>query len=499
MQLSVTRRGFCALAAATADAAAPQAAERGPRAHEVDLGPKPIETRIRVKPVCANLVHSCSYEGPCRDRGSSPESERAAADKRCASFNASLGKVLTKHAVALDPTAIYYDETFTIAPDQWRKLAPDAPQVDLYVVSDWPARLPGIERFRKPLAAIGPGPQCLDIAAGHRAKGLDGFAVYDLEELNSLIALLQVRKAFRETKILSVVDRVGLPPMCGLSVIPLATVRERLGIDHQVVSYPEFFSAMDEAAADRETQERVKRITADLMGRAAKVHMDAAFLAKDVLFYATATGLMRKYGCKAFTIDCIELCGSQIPNQRQFTPCLTHTFLKDQGIPSACEGDMNALLAMTAEMYTARKSVYMGNPVYRKAENLLRVFHDVPGLKMNGLEQPDLPFEIRNFTAGGWGATVRYDFSRDQGQPVTLGRFDPAATKLLVARGEVVRGFGTDRSGCSLGLDLKVPRLMDLYHEHAAFGQHLAVVYGDYSRELKQLAALMNLSVVEVA
>ena len=47
----------------------------------------------------------------------------------------------------------------------------------------------------------------------------------------------------------------------------------------------------------------------------------------------------------------------------------------------------------------------MGNSWERdRQNNVLRICHDVPGLKMKGFYQPPLPYELRNFTVGGWGA-----------------------------------------------------------------------------------------------
>lgn len=116
---------------------------------------------------------------------------------------------------------------------------------------------------------------------------------------------------------------------------------------------------------------------------------------------------------------------------------------------------------------------------------------------MKGFEQPALPYELRNFTVGGWGATVRYDFNRDKGQAVTLARFNPAGDKALVAAGEVVGGHGLDRIGCSLAVDVKVKDVMDLFEKEQDFGHHLALVYGDYTDEIVRLGKLMGFDVVQ--
>jgi L-fucose isomerase-like protein len=168
-------------------------------------------------------------------------------------------------------------------------------------------------------------------------------------------------------------------------------------------------------------------------------------------------------------------------------------------MPSACEGDMNALLAIMLATYTCRKSVFMGNPTYDRRSGTLSVWHDVPGLKMKGLDGPDVPFELRNFVGAGWGTTFRYDFKLDKGQPVTVSRFDPTASKVLLAKGTIDDGAGFDQIGCTLRVTMRVPKLLDLYRAHSEFGQHLAVIYGDCVDEIRQTAEFMNVRVVVVA
>ena len=118
---------------------------------------------------------------------------------------------------------------------------------------------------------------------------------------------------------------------------------------------------------------------------------------------------------------------------------------------------------------------------------------------MKGMEQPDLPYELRNFTDEGWGTTFRYDFARDRGETVVLSRMDPTASKLLLAKGTIEGAVGFDVYGCTLRALVKVPRLVDLYHAHAEFGNHLTMTYGDCVRDLRRTAEFLKIDVVEVA
>ena len=219
-----------------------------------------------------------------------------------------------------------------------------------------------------------------------------------------------------------------------------------------------------------------------------------------VAFYVATWKALDKYECNAFTIPCFELCAKQVPATSRVTFCLTHTLLKDPGIPSACEADTNVLMAITLLTYLSRQSAFMGNTyLVDRTENILAVHHDVPGLKMKGIDGPDLPYELRPFTTGGWGVTVRYDFSRDAGAPVTLARFNPAGTKVLVAKGEIAGSDGFDKVGCSLSAHIKVRDIVELFHKELDFGHHLAMVYGDYVPHLVECCRVLGIKPILVS
>ena len=139
----------------------------------------------------------------------------------------------------------------------------------------------------------------------------------------------------------------------------------------------------------------------------------------------------------------------------------------------------------------------MGNP-YVVDKNTIRINHDVPGIKMKGIDKDDLPYEIRNFTVAGWGVNIRYDFSQDKGEKVTLARFDPLGEKILLVKGEILKGINFNEIGCSLGLEIKVSDAMEYFHKASDFGHHLAMVYGDYTENIKKLGKIMNFEVIEV-
>ncbi len=474
---------------------------------------KAIDVKINVKPISSNRIHLKAYEGPCRtgemDRLTT-EFEINKAKKNYAKFVKDIERNLSKEAVMLEPVSLRLDHDKKwkgdiVFPREFRKLESDLSEVDLFLIS---YRMPGIERYKKPVAMIADGVVNVDISAYLRSKDIEGYAPYDWAELNDLISLMRVRKAVSKTKVLVVTERNACRPHGVYSICDLNELEERYGVGHKYVSYKEFFGEMGKITESSSGQQLAEEITDKLIGNAQKTHMERGYIVSSVTFYLATKSLMSKYGCNAFTVECFELCASQIPAEVKITPCLTHTLLKDQGYPSACEGDTNVLLAMMLEMYASKKSIYMGNPTFNNKENIVTITHDVPGLKMKGLEESDLPYEIRNFTIGGWGATVRYEFAEDADEGVTLARFNPQATKLLVTKGKIVRdnpanpewlkGGGFSEAGCVLNVSVKLPNATEVFHEQADFGHHFAMVYGDYTQQLKKLSEMMNFEVVEV-
>lgn len=464
-----------------------------------------LNLKVKVKPVLPLLVHSGVYEGPCRvgdEKSLNPEFERSRAEEELQKFCKNLKSKLTKEGELLDPTIIEWGEDWVILKEELEKLDSISNEVDLFLIArSGLTQYPSIEiahRYRKPVAMLGQVAS-VDISAYLRARGMEGYAFIDFDELNRFISLLRVRKSLHQTRILIVSDGGMLPVGVVSSVWNMEDVKSRFGIDYKCVPSNEVFEEMNKVLQSKSEQKKAEEITDRLIKKADRIHMEKKHILQSVNFYLAVKNLMRRYGCNSFVIPCFELCVKRIPAERKVTFCLAHSLLKDEGFPSACEGDINVLLAMTLLMYLSRKSAFMGNSyMLDEKENIIALHHDVPGLKMKGLEKPDLPYEIRNFTVGGWGATIRYDFSKDKGETVTLARFNPTATKLLVTKGKIVGCGGFDMVGCSLRAEIRVPDAVRLFHKEMDFGHHLAMVYGDYTEDLRDLGKIVGFEVIEV-
>ena len=463
---------------------------------------RPIDVRVEVKPVFVELVHSGAYEGPCRVGSKvdlDPEKEKQRAEERFRNWTKQLKEEISDEAHLLEAVKLRWSDDWHLPEEELCRLDDDAAAVDLYLVQGGLSQYPAVtiaRRFQKPLAMVGTV-VTVDVAAHLRSRGLEGYAPLDFEELNRLISRLRVRKAIASTRILHALEGDVIPLGVVSTIYDLDDLENRLGVQHVTVPAARLMDRMN--SLPRAGLTEAEQLADRLLEGAQQSHMTRENLLPSVKFFVAVRNRMEELVCNAFTIPCFELCARRVPSGLRVGFCLAHSLLKDMGYPAACEGDMNVLMAMAVLMYTSRRSSYMGNSsLVSKRENLIRIGHDVPGLKMKGFDADDLPYTLTPFTQAGWGATVRYDFSRDAGEPVTLARFDPAARRLLVTIGEITGGDGMDTVGCSLSAAVRVGDAVELFHREADFGHHLAMVYGDYAEELRELPGVMDFDIVAV-
>jgi len=463
---------------------------------------RPIDTKVKIKPVFAQLVHSAAYEGPCRvgrKEDLTPEADRQNNEQQFQRFCQTVRTEIAPTAEVLEPVAVEWRDDFVVHESELNKLEPDAFAADLLLMGpggleQYPA-VAIAERYQKPLVLVG-HVSTVDITAYLRARGREGYAFLDYEALNSFLHLFQVRKALAQTRLLIALKGEVLSTGVVSSISDLDGLKSRYGIDHRLITAEEILEAMGKLSPEQ--AEEADALTKRLIAEAKQSAMTAEQLLPSVRFYLAARQTLAKYECNAFTLPCFEICATQVMEQEQVTFCLAHSLLKDEGIPSACEGDVNVLTAMAVLMYLSRKAAHMGNTwVCDRENNIITVHHDVPARKMKGLDAPNVPYGIKNFTVGGWGGTLRYDISRDVGQPVTIARFNPQGTALMATTGEVVGCEGYMKVGCSLGYDLRVSDAARFFRLEQDFGHHFALVLGDYLPELRQLGELVGFEVVE--
>ena len=476
----------------------------------------PMDIKVNVKPVFSNRVHSGIWEGPCRvgtPEELDPVNEAKIGREQFKIWSRELDNNLNKkYAEILPPVYLEYDESLVVREEQFTKLESDAHKVDLYLIT---YRVPGIERFGKAISMISHAPTPLDLVGFYRDIGLDAYMAHDYEEFNKLLQYLHVKKAVANTKILILSATEQVPATVYTSIPDLTGLAQRYGVRNNRISFRSVFDVMEGLDLSSEMKQEVR----ELMGAAVKNDIKPEWVQQDIKFYHAVKQLMKKYECNAFTTSCVELCASQLPMKHHIVPCLTHSLLKDSGFPTSCEEDLNALMAVMMMMYLTEKVPFMGNPVlvpagttYRDEpdsirqlsvpsivfdEDVLEIHHSVPATKMDGYDKPAMPFFLGHFTAEGWGTKMQIDMAQHDQKRVTFGRFNRRGTKMIIATGTILASEFREIF-CSPAVFYKVDGGVREFRQALAkggYGHHLAVVYGDYVKELIELGEIVGFEV----
>lgn len=447
-----------------------------------------MNCKLVVRPIVGCLTHSHFWEGPCRAgyaKDMTPEAEAAAAD-RAFREAVDLLRGATPEIELLPAVDARYDETFVVPREVYAQIEERIDEVDFFLCMNW--RIPKLERYRKTVVILQNGNEGIDFAAYCRSIGVEAHVCMDLRDLNDIAHALWVRKVVANTRALVLTH--GSMPTFGLQSLirDPELIRSRYGMEIVKLPFRDIFPYMD-----RVSDEEARPIAERILGASLETKVNKEWFLNDVKYYLAARKMMEAYDCNAFTTACHELCTSEIPQNRKFTPCTCHSLMKDEGYPSGCEEDLNALLAMTVMQAAAMRPAFMGNP-NMETDEMIRLHHAVPALRMNGYDRKPLRYKLWAFTGQGFGGKLQVDFTENEEKYVTLGRFNPQADTLSLGRGEVIKSE-FEEVYCSPYYYIKMRDARAFMHQLAGFGHHQVLVFGDWTAVLERIAGVMGFKI----
>ncbi|ASJ10150.1 hypothetical protein A3L12_01990 [Thermococcus sp. P6] len=142
-------------------------------------------------------------------------------------------------------------------------------------------------------------------------------------------------------------------------------INERFELPYTRISLRKFYDYYEKVGED-EGWNAVEEI----VGRAVKIgEPGREDLVKAGRIYLAIKRILRHYRLDGFTIGCFDLIG-----KLRATPCLALAMFNAEGVPAACEGELNALLGMMIVRRFFDESAFMGN-VADYGENHLILAH----------------------------------------------------------------------------------------------------------------------------
>lgn len=505
---------------------------------------KGIEIKLNVKPVFVDFTHEYVYEGPCRfGQGDSltKEFDQMSSNEIYKFFVETVSKNVPDCVHVMEPVRIkgYTDEWIISESDMQEMLKPD--DTDAYIITGsgrcTQVTIEFARRCKKPIFfynAVLFGISTETTAL--KARGIECYPLYDWEKTGQTLRAMQVKKALANTRAL-LVNRFSTdysPVSAQDGFLCLEDVVKKLNFKYSMIDVHEF---LDQLTVDRccdnpttpgrkqqnltsEDMKEVEKITDELIVNSVECDMEKENMIPSVKAYYLVKKLLEYRNCNAFSAPCPDMCSTRRLNEERCTLCMTHSLLEEQGIPSACEIDLNILICKIILENLTNQATYMGNtcwlqlkdgkpvaPDFSAAlpeeleplqgnDNLMVTLHSVANRQLKGYGTPKEDYAIRSFAFSGWGVTIRYDFSKDIDQPVTVIRIDPKCEKMLVFRGKIKGQLGYKRQNCSTAVVYEVSDARAAYEKTCEFGSHMALVYGDYVDDLREVCNVLGLEMV---
>jgi L-fucose isomerase-like protein len=320
---------------------------------------------------------------------------------------------------------------------------------------------------------------------GHRVTLL---ASSEYDELERALRMLRVIPMMKQTRI------VLFPPAQGTEAARSPDqVKERLGADVVAVeekTFNEMISAAEDSAVKAEIDRWTKNAkeiiepNKDDIEKAARVSVALQRLMERERAQGLAVGTCMGWLSKGF-------------------PCLGFARLRDNGIPAACEGDMDSLLTMLLFQYMIDRPGFQGNATFDTSRNALWTAHCTAPLKMDGPDGKEAPYLLRGHSeVGGSGCVPEVQYRL--GQTITRAKMINLDT-ILASTGKIIEVPKRSVHGCRTQIVTEVRDAAKmaanwssvLETEDAMTLLHRVVFYGDHLDSVHHLARLMGMKVVE--
>lgn len=205
--------------------------------------------------------------------------------------------------------------------------------------------------------------------------------------------------------------------------------------------------------------------------------------------------LLDDHHAQAITVNCLGgIYSGQLPVAY---PCLGFMALDDSGSVGACEADQRSTISKLMMSYLVGVPGMISDPVIDTAKNQIIYAHCVAPTKVWGPLSAQNPYDLRSHSEDRKGACNRSYMPL--GEMTTTLQFDHWKKKVIFHQGVTVENVDDDRA-CrnKLAVEVKgdVYKLLDEWDQ---WSWHRVTFYGDYRKEVYDLARFIGFDVLEEA
>lgn len=302
-------------------------------------------------------------------------------------------------------------------------------------------------------------------------------------QVKEIVQVHDVRKKLRGTRI----GLIGYRPTAFYnSAFDEGLIRRIFGINIEETDLKVVFDKM--AAVD---VQKVSQDMADMGAAYDTTKLPEGYLENHSRLYYALQEVLHE---QAYDFSALK-CWPEMGNLKT-TPCAVMSRLADENMNIACEGDMDATLAMVIEKYMTGLPPFICDMIdLDEDHNTLTYWHC--GQAAKSLMDPRSPISLENHPLAGQG-TAFYGTLKEG--PVTIARFCNIGGKykLFLLNGQAV-ATTRNTKGVMVNVKVEMPvrRVLDTIVREGV-PHHYSIVWEDVSGLMRSLAGLLAIEVIEV-
>ena len=212
-------------------------------------------------------------------------------------------------------------------------------------------------------------------------------------------------------------------------------------------------------------------------------------LLKSGKIHAAFCKAIEDYEADAITMDCL---GMFYGNKIDAYPCLSFFEMLNQGLTGVCESDVDSTTTFLLVRFLSGRPGFISDPVIDTSTNEIIYAHSVGTNRVFGAEAKPNPYVIRSHAEDEQGAAIQSLMPLNE--TVTTARVALGDKRLMVHTGRTTRNvFETKACRTKLAAEADTEMLLRNWTR----GWHRVTFYGDYRKDLVNLAQLLGLGAIE--
>jgi L-fucose isomerase-like protein len=271
----------------------------------------------------------------------------------------------------------------------------------------------------------------------------------------------------------------------------LAFAEDKLGVQFKEITTEDLVARTRNLTNPEEA--KAKQITDQLLNNAVQSAQEATLseveIQKATELYVAMKSFVDQENATAVTI----VCGPWIREPNYPTPCVALMLLQEEGVPAACQGDIDALLTMVLFKRAAGVTSCMGNNFAVSGE--LGVGHCVLPRNLCDPTTSLQPYYLSDYHGRKQSPTIHTTVPT--GQVVTLARLTRNLENMILSQGELVENLDL-RDRCRNTLIIHVDDPARVLGAMKGLQQHLVVACGDHTKAMTTQAQKAGIKVIAI-